>query len=175
MASSNNSEPSGGLGLAATRAPAPFFLWGGQGKPKYVSTLPSAADTRNTPATSFVRHTSLALARLKPKYHQAEVSPSRSITKRTEATSFVPQDYKALARLKPKYHQENRALDGDRGIAGQGNKAHGCAAAEKHHSLPPGPLSKTHCCKTASLTDTQRQDASNATLLHVFIVTHCIL
>ena len=125
-----------------------------------MSTLPSAADTREAPATSSVRHTQ-----------------------------------RALARLKPKYHKEDRALAGDRGIAGQGDKAHGCVAAEnhhslppaamkrrpgvmaakKHHSLPPRTLSKTHCCKTASLTASQPKDATNATLLHDFIITHCIL
>ena len=137
---SSNIEAIRGLGLAATRAPAPFFLWGGQGKPKYVSTLPSAADTRNTPATSFVRHTAWA-----------------------------------LARLKPKYHQENRALAGDRGIAGQGNKARGYSAAEKHQSLPPSTLQKTRCCHDASITDPPHKAATNATMLHDFVVTHCIL
>ena len=166
-----------------------------------MSTLPSAADTREAPATSFVRHTTRALARLKPKYHKTEVS-----LRELRAKSFEPKAYRALARLKPKYHQEDRALAGDRGIAGQGDKAHGCAAAEKHHSLPwaaaekhhslpraamkrrsgimaaqkhhslpPGPLPKTRCCETASLTDTPPKAATNATLLHVFIITHCIL
>ena len=98
-----------------------------------MSTLPSAADTREAPATSFVRYTQRALARLKPKYHKTEVS-----LRELRAKSFEPKDYRALARLKPKYHQEDRALAGDRGIAGQGDKAHGCVAAENHHSLPPG-------------------------------------
>ena len=117
-----------------------------------------------------MRHTQRALARSKPKYHKTEVS-----LRGLRAKSFEPKDYKALARLKPKYHQEGRALAGDRGIAGQGNKARGYSAAEKHQSLPPSTLQKTRCCHDASITDPPHKAATNATMLHDFVVTHCIL
>ena len=86
-------------------------------------------------------------------------------------------------------------MAGDRGIAGQGNKARGCSAAKNHqslpraamkrrsgvmaaknhHSLPPSTLPKTRCCNDASITDPPHKAATNATMLHDFVVTHCIL
>ena len=183
-ASSNTRSPPG-AGARGNAGSGPFFSVGRPGKAEVCVHLAFGCGYQRGPGYQLRAPHPAGAGALK-----AEVSP-----RGLRAKSFEPQAYRALARSKPKYHKEDRALAGDRGIAGQGDKAHGCVAAENHHSLPreamkrrsgamaaknhhslpPGPLPKTRCCETASLTDTPPKDATNATLLHDFVITHCIL
>ena len=108
-------------------ASAPLFFCGRtqEAEPKYVSTLPSAADTRETPATSSVRHTSWALARLKPKYPQ-------------ERRRLLGCDGQAARRWRGQYLEANASHRGGAGgkrSRGRENRATRNRGSPAPHSL----------------------------------------